>query len=61
MAEKKEIKVAGKKVILNKKSVKSSSSDVDKHIKFLYSELTTLRDKLEKVLVRMGFIKWLNE
>jgi hypothetical protein len=54
MAEKKEIKVAGKKVILNKKSVKSSSSDVDKHIKFLYSELTTLRDKLEKVLVRMG-------
>ena len=51
MANKKEIKVGDKKVVL---SSKSKSSNSDKHIKFLYSEITDLRSKLEKVLIRMG-------
>ena len=37
-----------------KKQAKKQSSEIEKHIEFIYAELEGLRDKLEKVLGRMG-------
>ena len=37
-----------------KKQTKKQPSVTEKHIEFIYGELEELRDKLEKVLVRMG-------
>jgi len=37
-----------------KKQAKKQPSEVEKHIEFIYGELEELREKLEKVLVRMG-------
>tara|TARA_R110000796_G_scaffold33027_11_gene85995 strand:- start:1006 stop:1179 length:174 start_codon:yes stop_codon:yes gene_type:complete len=56
MSETKQVKISGKRVVLktSKKKESTSSSDLDKHVKFLYREITELREKLEKVLVRMG-------
>ena len=37
-----------------KKQTKKQPSAYEKHIEFIYGELKELREKLEKVLVRMG-------
>ena len=37
-----------------KKQTKKKPSATGKHIEFIYGELEELRDKLEKVLTRMG-------
>lgn len=37
-----------------KKQTKKQPSATEKHIEFIYNELQELRDKLEKVLIRMG-------
>ena len=37
-----------------KKQAKKQPSAVEKHIEFIYGELEELRDKLEKVMSRMG-------
>jgi len=42
-----------KEKVVAKKQPKKSC-DCEKHIEFIYEELETLRDKLEKVLGRMG-------
>jgi hypothetical protein len=36
------------------KKQSKKSCECKKHIEFLYKELEDLRDKLEKVLIRMG-------
>jgi|TARA_R100001086_G_scaffold175464_1_gene96670 hypothetical protein len=36
------------------KKQSKKSCECEKHIEFLYGELEALRDKLEKVLIRMG-------
>ena len=38
----------------SKKQTKKQPSVTEKHIEFIYGELKELREKLEKVLVRMG-------
>jgi|TARA_B100000073_G_C23261750_1_gene382713 hypothetical protein len=40
------------KVVVKKQPKKSN--ELEKHIEFIYAELEDLRDKLEKVLIRMG-------
>ena len=40
------------KVVVKKQPKKSC--ECEKHIEFIYEELKSLRDKLEKVLIRMG-------
>ena len=40
------------KVVVKKQPKKSN--ELEKHIGFIYAELEDLRDKLEKVLIRMG-------
>ena len=42
-----------KEKVVAKKQPKKSC-DCEKHIEFIYEELEALRDKLEKVLGRMG-------
>ena len=42
-----------KEKVVAKKQPKKSY-ELEKHIEFLYKELEDLRDKLEKVLIRMG-------
>jgi len=58
MSNKTEIKVGNKKVVLTTKPKKESIdlrvSNIDEHIEFIYLELSSLREKLEKVLIRMG-------